>query len=311
MAVKQTRRNKPGYSMYVAALLVMLLLLIAGCGATDSSSNNATAGEPTASPADSASVGNTTTDGGNANTTVPTTPPDEPTELVELTVSAAASLTEALGEIETKFEMANPSIEINYNFGASGTLQKQIEQGASADLFFSASSKNMDALIAKDLVSKDQSINLLANTLVLVAGKDHSGTLDKLDKLKKDSYSYIAVGIPESVPAGQYAKQALEAARLWTELEKKLVQAKDVKSVLQMVETGNAEAGFVYKTDAQSSDKSKIIMEIDPASYSPILYPAAVLSSTSHPVQATAFYDYLRSSEALDVFLSFGFTAAP
>lgn len=288
-----------------AILALGLLLLAAGCGAVDSEDGAAGNGgaSNTQSNGTAASNGNAGAGHSSASTS--------PGEAVKLTVSAAASLTEALGKIEEQFEISHPNIEIQYNFGASGALQKQIEQGAPADLFFSASDKNMSALIKQGLVKPEQNDQLLANTLVLAAPKESSQTPESLDALKESSFGRIAIGIPESVPAGQYARQALEASGLWDTLISKLVQAKDVKSVLQMIETGNADAGFVYKTDVLGSDKAKILLDVDPAAYSPIVYPAGVLSSTDHPEEAAAFWDYLRSDKAIAVFTEYGFTAAP
>ncbi|QJC50483.1 molybdate ABC transporter substrate-binding protein [Paenibacillus albicereus] len=284
-------------------LLLALALLLAGCGqASDSDRANAGAVSPD-SPASSAGVKPSAEPGAQ--------PSPAGSERVRLTVSAAASLTEALGEIETSFEAAHPTLELNFNFGASGTLQKQIEQGAPVDLFISASGKNMKALADAKLVDAAHSADLLANKLVLVVSRDSQLAPSSLDDLTDKAYSRIAVGIPESVPAGQYAKQALDNSGLWDALEDKLVQAKDVKAVLQMVETGNAEAGFVYETDALGSDRATLALKAEPASYSPILYPAAVLAETKHPEEAAAFYEYLRSSEAMDVFLRYGFSESP
>ncbi|MGN7456371.1 molybdate ABC transporter substrate-binding protein [Paenibacillus pasadenensis] len=282
-------------------LALAFALLLAGCGQASDSNRTDSGAAATASPAPSAAA--------STEPSPQASPADA--EPVQLTVSAAASLTGALGQIETAFEAANPNIELNFNFGASGTLQKQIEQGAPADLFLSASTKNMKALSDAGLVDAAHSADLLANKLVLAVSKDSTLAPSGLDALQDAAYSRIAVGIPESVPAGQYAKQALDSAGLWDALKDKLVQAKDVKAVLQMVETGNADAGFVYETDALGSDKAKIALEVDPAAYSPILYPAAVLAESEHPEQAAAFFDYLRSAEALDVFRSFGFSEAP
>ncbi|MCM3749440.1 molybdate ABC transporter substrate-binding protein [Paenibacillus pasadenensis] len=291
---------------YLFAILALgLLLLAAGCGAVNSETEANDNGGASNTQSNGTATSNENAGAGAPSASSP------PGEAVKLTVSAAASLTEALGKIEEQFEISHPNIEIQYNFGASGALQKQIEQGAPADLFFSASDKNMSALIKQGLVKPEQNDQLLINTLVLAAPKESTQAPKTLDALKESNFSRIAIGIPESVPAGQYARQALEASGLWDTLSSKLVQAKDVKSVLQMIETGNADAGFVYKTDVLGSDKAKILLDVDPAAYSPIVYPAGVLSSTDHPEEAAAFWDYLRSDKAIAVFTEYGFTAAP
>lgn len=232
----------------------------------------------------------------------------EPAEKIELTVSAAASLTEALNELKASFESANPGVTLSFNFGASGALQQQIEQGAPADLFISAASKNMNALIDNGFVEKDQTMDLLSNTLVAVTPKDGRLSLQSVQDLLREDVAKLAVGIPESVPAGAYAKEALTEAGIWDKLQTKTVQAKDVKQVMQYVETGNVDAGFVYKTDAISSDAAAIAFEVDPGSYSPILYPIGIVKETDVLDETRKLYDYLQTEEAMDIFRKYGFS---
>ena len=265
--------------LLLASLMLLLLLLLTACGAAKSSSDT---------PSSQASP--------------------SPEIRTFITVSAAASLTASLSEIKGLFEAANPAIGVNYNFGASGSLEKQIEQGAPADLFLSASSKNMKTLVDKGLVESGKQRNLLGNSLVVIIPKGSKTAVKSLADLSSASIGKIAVGIPESVPAGQYAKEALSQASLWDSLSNKLVQAKDVKAVLQTVETGNADAGFVYRTDALKSDKAEIAFDVDVSSYTPILYPVGILEASEHPQQAGAFYQFLQSTEALNVFKTYGFT---
>ncbi len=126
--------------------------------------------------------------------------------------------------------------------------------------------------------------------------------------LAKEEIKKVAIGIPESVPAGKYAQEALTNAQLWDALQPKLVQAKDVRQVLQYVETGNAEAGFVYKTDALTSDKVGIAFAVDPQTYSPVVYPIGIVKATKNAEQAGVLYDYLQSQAALDIFIKYGFS---
>ncbi|EFM10201.1 molybdenum ABC transporter, periplasmic molybdate-binding protein [Paenibacillus curdlanolyticus YK9] len=230
---------------------------------------------------------------------------------VEITISAAASLTDALNELKTRYEHTHANTTLVYNFGASGALQQQIEQGAPADLFLSAASNNMQALVEKKLIRADQERNLLKNELVVVIPASNQEGIKSLQELQSASAKRIAIGIPESVPAGKYAKEALMSAKLWDELQPKLVQGKDVRQVLQYVETGNADAGFVYKTDAMTSAKAKIAFVIDPAYYSPISYPVGIVSSTKQPEAAEAFYAYLSTEEAQAIFIKYGFSVSP
>ncbi|HZG83888.1 molybdate ABC transporter substrate-binding protein [Paenibacillus sp.] len=230
-------------------------------------------------------------------------------EAVELLVSAAASLKNAMEDIEAAYERKRPSVDIVYNFGASGALQRQIEQGAPVDVFLSAAAKPMEALIERKLIEPDRVEPLLTNELVLVVPADRGAAIGSLADLSGEGIRNIAIGIPGSVPAGGYAQEALSAAGLWEELAPKIVQAKDVRQVLQYVETGNADAGFVYKTDALTSKKAVIAAVVDPLLHEPIVYPAGVLNAAKHAAESEEFLLYLRSEEAADVFAKYGFAA--
>ncbi|KRF05995.1 molybdenum ABC transporter substrate-binding protein [Paenibacillus sp. Soil766] len=227
---------------------------------------------------------------------------------VELTISAAASLTDAMKEIQTNYEKSHMHIKLQYNFGASGALQQQIEQGAPADVFLSAASKNMKELVDKSLIEASQQSNLLLNGLVVIVPANSKLNVQKLEDLSAAGVTHIAVGEPQTVPAGTYAKEALTNVKLWDPLQTKIVQGKDVRQVLTYVESGNAEAGFVYKTDALTSTKVKVALTVDPKSYKPIEYPAGIVKASKHSKEATEFYTYLKSKEAQDIFVKFGFT---
>ncbi|OPH50659.1 molybdate ABC transporter substrate-binding protein [Paenibacillus ferrarius] len=229
-------------------------------------------------------------------------------EKVELTISAAASLTDALKEIQTNFESKNKQLKLNFNFGASGALQQQIEQGAPSDMFLSAATKNMKALVDKQLIDPAQQKNLLINELVVVTPADGKVAVQKIDELSGAEIKHVAVGEPQTVPAGSYAKEALTSAKLWDPLQSKLVQGKDVRQVLTYVESGNAEAGFVYKTDALTSKQVKVAFSVDPKTYTPIEYPIGIVKATKHSKEINEFYTYLQSKEAQDVFVKFGFS---
>ncbi|REE86525.1 molybdate transport system substrate-binding protein [Paenibacillus taihuensis] len=224
---------------------------------------------------------------------------------VQLTISAAASLKDSLTAIKSSYEISHPNIDLRFNFGASGTLQKQLEQGAPADLFISAGSKQMDALVDEKLISKHAT--LLYNDLVMVVPTASGSTLTSIDQLSSSAVKAIAIGEPESVPAGQYAKDTLSALNLWDAVSSKLVYAKDVRQVLTYVETGNTEAGFVYKTDALTSMNAKITITVSPDLHKPIVYPAGIVAETKHSKEAADFYSYLQSSAADAVFTKYGF----
>lgn len=233
---------------------------------------------------------------------------DAPSQTVELTISAAASLTNALQDIQTIFETSHSNIKLNFNFAGSGALQQQIEQGAPVDLFLSAATKNLQILVDKQLIQENEHTNLLSNELVVIAPADSKAQITNLSDLSHEDVAKVAIGIPESVPAGNYAKEALTKINLWDTLQSKIVQAKDVTQVLQYVKTGNVDAGFVYQTDAISSDKVKVILPIDPTTYTAIEYPMGIISGTKHREESEALYTFLKSEEALNIFIKYGFS---
>ncbi|KWX74892.1 molybdenum ABC transporter substrate-binding protein [Paenibacillus riograndensis] len=226
----------------------------------------------------------------------------------EITVSAAASLQDSLDKIAVLYGKQHPDIDLVFNYGASGTLQKQIEQGAPADLFFSAGDKQMTALVNGGLVSDHK--ELLKNQLVLVVPSDSKASITAITQLTDKGFKKVAVGQPESVPAGQYAQQSLTAKKVWDKLQSKLVFAKDVRQVLSYVETGNADAGFVYKTDALTSGKVKIALTGVPHVHKAINYPVGIVKDSKHTAEAKAFYSYVQTKAASDIFTSYGFKLA-
>lgn len=228
-------------------------------------------------------------------------PPEKKTELL---ISAAASLKESLQEVKLEFEKENPSIEVRINFGSTGALQKQIEQGAPADLLISASKPFFTELSNKGYISASHQMDYLGNELVMVTAGGGLQFKD-LPRARK-----ISIGIPETVPAGAYAKEALEYHGIWDMVEAKTVFAKDVRQVLSYVETGNVDAGIVYRTDALQSQKVKQ-ESIDPESYGDIVYPAGILERTKHRKEAEAFYDFLKTDRAKQVFKKDGFAVLP
>lgn len=228
---------------------------------------------------------------------------------VELTISAAASLQDALKEIEKQYKEKEPNIKLSFNFGASGALQQQIEQGAPADLFFSAAEDKFQTLVKKGFINEKEGKNLLGNELVLVVPKDSS--LTQFQDLKDEKIKKIALGTPESVPAGKYAKASLTHENLWNDVQNKIVFTKDVRQVLTYVETGNVDAGIVYKTDALVSDKVKIGEAAAADSHEPIHYPLGVIKESKHKKEATSFYEYLQSKDAQSIFKKYGFTILP
>jgi len=230
---------------------------------------------------------------------------NEPEEEVELTVSAAASLQEALNEITENFTKDHPNVKINYNFGASGALQQQISQGAPVDLFFSAAEDKFDQLVEEGLIEKENGVDLVGNEIVLVVPKEATLGIKSFEDLTKAER--LSIGTPESVPAGKYAKETLDKLNIWTSVEENMVFAKDVRQVLTYVETNNVDAGIVYKTDALISEKVEIVATADEASHAPIIYPLGVIKNSSHPKEAQEFYEYLQSPSSMTTLEKYGF----
>lgn len=224
----------------------------------------------------------------------------------EIFISAAASLKDSLTEVQTAYQKKYPNITLTINYGGSGTLQQQIEQGAPADLFISAAKTQIDALDAKNLIIKTSKVDLLGNDLVLVVGKDNT-TITSIEDLAKSTVSKVSIGTPESVPAGKYAQQALTKLNLWDTLQSKLVLTKDVTTVLSYVEAGNADAGFVYTSDAKGSAKVKIVVTAPADSHTAIVYPATILTATKNQKEAQDFLTYLQGADAQKIFTNYGF----
>jgi molybdate transport system substrate-binding protein len=225
-----------------------------------------------------------------------------------LTISAAASLKDALVEVEVVYKQGQPDVEFSNNFAGSGTLAAQIDQGAPVDVFISAAAKQMDDLEAKGLIALGSRRNLLRNTLVLIAPRDSK--LSSFQGLTSADVKMIALGDPAGVPAGQYGRQTLLALRLIDKIGTKIVFAKDVRQVLTYVETGNADAGLVYATDAKSSGRVKVVATAAESSHDPILYPAAVVKDSRNQTAALKFVDFLASPAAANLFVKHGFTIA-
>ena len=248
--------------------------------------------------------GNNGSGSGSGKTATPAAPSDAK---VDVNISAAASLTDALGEIQQRYrEQSNANLQ--FNFGASGTLQQQIQGGAPCDLFISASKANMDTLEDGGLIVKDSRKDLLGNQLTLIAAKERAEAIKGYEALTTDEVASIAVGTPETVPAGKYAQQSLQHLGVWDQIQSKIVYGKDVKGVLEYVDTGNADCGFVYKTDAMTMDTGAVVMDMPEDSHDPIVYPAALIKDSAQQEAAQKFYDFLQSDYAKGVFEKYGFT---
>ena len=225
-----------------------------------------------------------------------------------LTLSVAASLKEVIAETEAAYTHDHASVDFHNNYGPSGTLAAQIEQGAPVDVFLSAAAEPMDELGAKQLIVANTRRNLLRNSLVLIAPRE--SRLRDFQGLTDPSIRLIALGDPSSVPAGQYGKETLVTLHLLDKVKGKLVLAKDVRQVLAYVETGNADAGLVYATDARTSDKVRVVAAAPDSAHDPIIYPVAVVAGRPGEEVARKFVEYLGTPAAQAIFQRHGFTIA-
>lgn len=224
----------------------------------------------------------------------------------DVTVFAAASLTDVLKETAAAYEKQNHD-KIFFNFGASSLLERQIEQGAPADIFFSADEAKMDTLATKGLILKETRKSRLSNALVIVTSSDSQLQITSPADLAGTNVRRIALADPEAVPAGVYAKAFLEKENLWTSVEPKIVPVDNVRAALAAVESGNIEAGIVFKTDASISKKVQVAYEIPPASGPKISYPLAVVKDAKQVEAAKKFAGYLDSEAAANIFEKYGF----
>ncbi len=224
----------------------------------------------------------------------------------ELTVSAAASLTHALREIAPLFQAAQPGTTLRLNFAASGALMQQIDKGAPVDVFASADPHTMDQAQARGFVKPAARRDVLANTLVVVVPAASPRMPAALDTLAQADYRRIAIGLPASVPAGRYTREALEQAGLWAALAPKIVGAHHVRQALDYVARGEVDAAFVYATDAALMPaKVKVALTVPTAT--PIVYPVAVLAASPNAAAAARFVDFLFAPAAQAVFAKHGF----
>ncbi len=229
-----------------------------------------------------------------------------PLRAAEINVFAAASLTDSLKEIAVKYEKQSGD-KLVFNLGASSTLARQIESGAPADIFFSADEAKMDGLEKKGLIDAATRKSRLGNALVVVIAADSALKIDSAQALTNAAVQKIALADPKAVPAGVYAKQWLDGLQLWAAIEPKVVPTENVRAALAAVESGNVEAGVVYKTDAGISKKVKVAYEVPAKDAPKISYPVALVKESKQADVAKKFLNYLDSKDAGDIFKKFGF----
>lgn len=232
-------------------------------------------------------------------------------EETEILVAAAASLKNAYEDkLIPMFEEANPGVTVKGTYDSSGKLQTQIEEGLDADVFMSAATKQMKALDEEGMIASDTITDLLENKIVLIVPAGNEKKLEKFEDIEKaDS---IALGDPASVPAGQYAQEALTNLGIWDKIQDKVSFGTNVTEVLNQVAAASADAGIVYATDAASmADKVEVVAEAPEGSLSEkVIYPVAVVKGTAHEEVAKEFVAFLQTDKAITVFEDYGFSSA-
>ena len=222
-----------------------------------------------------------------------------------LLVAAAASMKASMEEILEEYRKQHTDIKILVTYAGSGTLEQQIRQGAPIDLFLSAAASNMDSLSQDGLIIDSSRVNLMQNKLVLI---EPTGSELKLSGFEELVWAgKIAIGDPDSVPAGKYAYETCKYLSIWEELEGRLIYGKDVTEVLSWVSSGNADAGMVYSTDASLTDQVRIVAIAPNGSHGRIIYCAAVVDGTKEERAGREFIKYLSSEKAKQVFYKYGF----
>ncbi len=279
----------------VIALTLCMLLSLAGCDAPAAES---------LSPSDSA------TPEASISASQQTAAPEIAEAPVELTIAAAASLTDVMTDINESYKIKAPNVTLTLTYGASGALQTQIEQGAPVDIFISAARKQMDALDDQNLLLAGSRINLLENKVVLIVPNDSELGLKSFDDLAKENVKTVAMGDPASVPAGQYAEDLLTNLGIKDVVEAKANLGTDVRQVLTWVESGEVDTGIVYATDAATSDKVAVVCEAPSGSVKKIVYPVAILKASAYAEQAQRFIDFLKTDECITLFEKYGFIMA-
>ncbi len=224
----------------------------------------------------------------------------------DITVFAAASLTDSLKEIGADYQKQT-GLTVGFYFEASSVLARQIQEGAPADIFFSADEAQMDRLAKADLIEPGTRRDLLGNTLVVVAPRDSRLRLFSPNDLARAEVKQIALADPKAVPAGVYAKKWLEKIQLWDAVAPKVVPEENVRAALAAVASGNVEVGIVYKTDAAIAKNVKVAYEVPPATGPDIRYPVALVKASDHAKTAKKFLEFLDSDQAARIFERFGF----
>ena len=233
---------------------------------------------------------------------------DKEPSSTELTLLAAASLTDACDQLKEQYEAEHPGVTLTFSYGASGTLQTQIEEGAPADVFISAAEKQMNALVEEDLIDSGSVQELLENKVVLIVNSDSDLDLASFEEVAQDKVAMIGLGEPKSVPAGQYAEEAFTSLGILDVVQQKANYGTDVRTVLSWVEAGEVDCGVVYATDAYSTELVKIVAQAPEGSCARVIYPVGITKDSANRSEAEEFVLFLQSQEAAECFEKYGFS---
>lgn len=238
-----------------------------------------------------------------ANSRAVTEPP------ASIVVAAAASMSTVLDVARAEFEQLHPNVRIHFNFASTGTLQRQIEAGAPIDLFIAAAQQPVDRLIDVGLVQADEVTTVAYNEMVLIATKGRANDLHDWADLLNEPVRRIAIGNPQHVPAGQYARTALQSLELWNALQPRIVLAENVRQVVNYVARGEVDAGIVYSSDTVASDRVRIVAPAPKDSHPLVTYPMVIPGDAPSPEAARSFAKYLLSERGQQLLIDFGFTS--
>lgn len=223
-----------------------------------------------------------------------------------LRIAAAISLQDALSEIEKAFAKTN-ALDIEYQFGSSGTLARQIEKGMDVDVFLSSNERWMDDLEEKEFIQPESRTTIVKNELVLVTNQNEPVTYERFSDIDIADLGRVAVGNPATVPAGEYTEEALVSLESWDEWESNFIFAKDVRQVLSYVESGNVDHGFVYRSDAEANNELTVVATVPSGYHTAIVYPGAIVRDSANKKAAEEFLEFLHTETAQEIFETFGF----
>lgn len=289
----------------ITAVVMAAVMLTAACGTEKNTSSNDTKSAVDTPATETATETAVWVSDGEESGSV-----EIPAEKVELTILAAASLTDVCDELKEQFEKENPSISLNISYGGSGALQTQIEEGAPADVFISAATKQMTALADEGLMDSDSIIQLLENKVVLIVPKESDTSVSSFEDVATEAVTMVGLGEPGSVPVGQYSEEIFNSLGILDAVKEKANYGSDVRTVLSWVETAAVDCGVVYATDAYTSQDVTIVCEAPEGSCKRVIYPAGVVAASEHPDEAAAWIAFIQSDASMELFESYGFSDA-